>query len=123
MIFTNETPATKLTWTYVLGEVRELIDEIKNLNLIGIRNELCDVYTCAMCAIETSTGIPMPIFWMRSANGWYKRLEFFKLYFNKIGLEFKVEYVRYGSNYKNAEKRRKAIELAIEDQIIRFQKF
>lgn len=117
MIFTNDTPATGLDWKYVLGEVSELIKEIKKLNLKGIRNELCDVYTCAMCAIETSTGIPMPIYWMRSANEWYKRLAFFTLYLNKIGLEFKVEYMRYGGNYKKVEKRMKVVELAIKDQL------
>ena len=118
MIFTNEVPATGLDWRYVLGEIRELLVEVKKLNVRGILDELCDVYTCSMCAIETSTGIPMPIFWMKSANGWVDRMNFFREYLNRAGLEFKVEYLRYGANYKKAEKRRKVVELAIEDQLL-----
>lgn len=119
MIFTNETPATNLDWKYVWGEVLELWEEILKLNLLGIRNELCDVYTCAMCAIETTTGVPMPIFWMRSANGWEHRMEFFRMYLKELDLEFKVEYLRFGANYKKAHKRRKVVELAIKDQFNR----
>ncbi len=116
MIFTNQTPSTNLDWKYVLGEVQELIKEVIKINLPGIRNELCDVYTCIMCAIETSTGIPMPIFWMRSANEWNSRMEFFRRYLNEIGLEFKIEYLCYGANYNKAHKRRKVFELARDDQ-------
>ena len=118
MIFTNQTPATNLDWLYVWGEVKELWQEICRFNLKGIRNELCDVYTCAMCAIETSTGIPMPIFWMRSANAWEERMSFFKWYLEEVGLEFKVEYLRFGANYNKAHKRRKVFDLAVEDQIL-----
>ena len=117
MIFTNQVPATKLNWKYVLGEIQELKKEIINMNIKGIRNELCDVYTCSMCAIETSTGIPMPIFWMRSANVYNQRVKFFETYLNRIGLKFKIKYLRYGGNYKKAEKRRKVFELAVNDQL------
>jgi hypothetical protein len=122
MIFTTDVPATNLDWKYTFGEVKELWVEIKRCNLIGIINEMCDVYTCAMCAITTSTGIKMPIFWMRSANGWNERLDFFRWYLDEIGLEFKVEYLRFGANYKKAHKRRKVFELAVNDQI-RKEKF
>jgi len=121
MIYTTDVPATNLDWKYTYGEVKELIQEIKRFNLKGIRNELCDVYTCAMCAITTTTGIRMPIYWMRSANGWNDRLNFFQKYLNEIGLEFKVEYLRYGANYKKAHKRRKVFELAVIDQIYNVQ--
>lgn len=117
MIFTNEVPSTNMDWRYVWGEFKELLTEIKKLNLKGIRDESCDVYTCIMCALETYTGIPMPIFWMRSANAWIERVKWWENYFEQIGLDFKVEYLRYGANYKKAEKRRVIVELAIKDQI------
>jgi len=117
MILTTSVPSTNLDWKYVWGEIQELIVEIKRLNPIGIIDELSDVYTCSMCAITTSTNIPVPIFWMRSAAKWEDRIRFFKCYLNTIGLEYKVEYLRYGANYKRAYKRRKVVDLAIEDQL------
>ncbi|MFW9871480.1 MAG: MazG nucleotide pyrophosphohydrolase domain-containing protein [Candidatus Thorarchaeota archaeon] len=115
--WTNEFPTTKLSFGYTLGEVKELIEEIKKLNIKGIVSELCDVYTCSMCAIETYFGIPMPIIWNKSADKWNERVDFFTWYLSEVGLEFKIEYLRFGGNYKRKEKRRKVIELAIEDQI------
>lgn len=119
MIFTDELPTTKLDWKYVWGEVLELIEEIKRCNPHGIIDELCDVYTCSMCAIETSTGIAMPLLWKRTVYNWLERLEFWKKYFECVGLEFKVEYIRNGANYHRRHKRRMAINLAIQDQLRR----
>jgi hypothetical protein len=117
IIFTNEFPVTKVTFRYTLGEVSEFLDEVKNCNVEGIISELCDVYTCLMCAIDTHFKIPMPIIWHKSADEWMKRIEFFKSYLSQVGLEFKSEYLRYGGNYLKKEKRKKVIELAIKDQI------
>jgi len=117
MIFTNDVPSTNMRWNYVWDEFLELLDEIKKGNWVGIRDELCDVYTCFMCAIARYTDIPMPIFWMRSAKMWNKRCAFWQLYFDEVGLKFDPKYLRLGSNYKKAEKRRVAMDLAIEDQI------
>ena len=122
MMLTTDTPTTGMTWKYVFGEIQELVEEIKHMNIVGIVNELCDVYTTGMCAITTSTGIPVPIFWMRSANGWIERMEFFRIYLNRIGLEFKTEYLRYGANYKKQWKRKKVVELAINDQLFKTKK-
>jgi hypothetical protein len=117
MIFTSEIPSKHMTWKYVWGEVEELIREIDQLNWRGIRDEACDVYTCAMCAIARYTDIPMPIFWMRTTNTWTKRRAVWMEYFRQVGLDFHPRYVRYGSNYKKYEKRRRAIELAIKEQL------
>ena len=117
MMFTTDTPTTAINWKDTWGEVIELWEEIIKFDLCGMRDELCDVYTNAMCAITTTTGIPMPIFWMRSANAWFQRMEFFKLYLAELGLEFKVEYLRYGANYKRDHKRMKVIQLEVEDQL------
>lgn len=117
ILFTNEFPTTNLTFKYTFGEVVELFEEIKALNIRGVISEACDVYTCLMCAIETHFGIPMPIFWKKSAIKWDERVDFFQNYFGQIGLEFKIEYLRFGGNYLNKNKRRKIVDLAIEDQI------
>ncbi len=119
ILWTNQFPTTKLTFKYTLGEVRELIEEIKSYNIKGIISETCDVYTCLMCAIETHFDIPMPILWKKSAVKWDKRVTFYKSYFDQIGLEFKIEYLKFGGNYLREEKRRKTVDLAIEDQIKR----
>ena len=104
ILWTNKFPTTKLTFKYTLGEVKELIEEIKILNIEGMISELSDVYTCLMCAIETHFGIPMPIIWHRSADKWNERVKFYQSYFDQIGLEFKIEYLRYGGNYLKKEK-------------------
>lgn len=117
IVWTNEFPTTKLSFKYTLGEVKELIEEVKKFNIKGIISESCDVYTCMMCAIETHFGIPMPIVWHLSADKWNERVAFFTWYFSEVGLKFKIEYIRYGGNYLKKEKRLKAIELAIKDQI------
>jgi hypothetical protein len=117
MVLTNQVPVTNMTWDYVWGEVKELFIEIKRFNIKGILEELCDVYTCGMCALTRSTGKTFPIFWMTTVNKYYKRVDFFKWYFSEIGLEYKLKYLRNGANYNKEWKRRKAVELAIEDQL------
>jgi len=119
ILWTNQFPTTKITFKYTLGEVVELFEEIKVLNIEGIIAETCDVYTCLMCAIETHFGVPMPIFWKKSAIKYNERVDFFQKYFDQIGLEFKIEYLRFGGNYLKKEKRQRVVELAIEDQIKR----
>ena len=99
ILWTNQFPTTKLTFKYTLGEVKELIEEIKARNLKGIISELCDVYTCLMCAIETHFRIAMPIIWHMAADKWNERVGFFQNYFDQIGLEFKIEYLIFGGNY------------------------
>jgi hypothetical protein len=117
-MFTNDFPVANPTFKHVILEVKELLNEIAKFNLIGIRDEACDVYTVAMVAITTYTGIPMPLFWLRSANVWIQRNQWWKNYLNMIGLKFKSEYLNVGSNYHKKEKRRRVVNLAIKDQLM-----
>ena len=117
MLWTDQIPATGLSWRYVWGEVLELIEEIKLRDVDGVISETCDVYTCVMCAIETSTGVPMPLLWRRSANKFISRGKWFSWYLNQVGLEYKEEYLVHGGNYKKAWKRRAVVDLAIKDQL------
>ena len=116
MVFSHELPATGLDWAYVWGECIELYEEIISGNITGMINELCDVYTCSMIAFTTQTGISVPIFWKRTMKDWMHRVEFFKWYLGELGLEYKLEYLRYGANYKRSFKRFKVVSLAINDQ-------
>jgi hypothetical protein len=116
MMFTNDFPTASPTWKHIKLEMMELWEEIKKFNLIGIRDEACDVYTVAMVVIMTYTGIPMPLFWLRSANIWIERNAWWKNYLGNLGLEFKPEYLTGGSNYCKLENRRLVAAAAIKDQ-------
>lgn len=115
MLWTNDVPSSGMPWDYVLGEVAELIVEIKNANIEGILNELCDVYTCASCAFHTSTGIPLPLLWRRSANEWLKRLPVWEDIFDAAGLKFHARYLVNGSNHEKPWKVALALDLARKD--------
>lgn len=116
-LFPDQLPVTDMSWTYVLGEVGELFSELRKHNLKGAVDELCDVYTCIICATKSTTSISIPILWKRTAYKWFKRVEFFNWYFNQLDLEFKVDYLKYGGNYLKATKRLRVIRMAMKDQL------
>jgi len=116
MFYAKDLPASGMTFSYTYGEVLEFIEEVAKADIDGMLSELCDVYTCATCAIENYTGINLPIIWNRSANVWMERVHFYTDLLDKLGLEFKTEYLRFGSNPEKPEKIKKIIELAREDQ-------
>lgn len=113
--WTNKLPQTKLNWSYVCLEIKEFFRELKNCNVKRMMEEACDIYTVAMCAITTTTGIGIPLFWTWSAKEWIDRIEIWKSIFEKHGLPFKAEYIRYGGNYNKLWKVEKALELARRD--------
>ena len=115
-MFTDDFPTAAPRWKHVKLEIWELWEEIKKLNWVGIRNEACDVYTCGMVAIMTYTGIPMPLFWLRSAKVWMARIDWWKQYLATYELEFKADYLEGGGNYHKLEKRHAVLKLAIIDQ-------
>ena len=116
MLRASHLPAQGMSWKYTLGEVQELWEEILTLNAEGILSEACDVYTCASCAILTTTGIDLPILWSRTARGWFHRVNVWKQILATEGLQFKTSYLRYGSNYNKPAKVAKVLELARADQ-------
>lgn len=115
-MFTNDFPTAQPRWKHVKLEIVELWEEIKKLNWTGIRDEACDVYTISMIAFMTYTGIPLPLFWLRSANAWVERIEWWKKYLATYNLEFKADYLTGGGNYHRLEKRHAVLKLAIIDQ-------
>lgn len=116
MLKASDLPTTGMTFKYTIGEIQELWEEVLKLDIHGIISEACDVYTCTMCAIYTNFDIDMPIIWTKSAKEWIHRVEIFKKILSNRGLRFKLEYLRYGSNYNKQCKVDKVIELATLDQ-------
>jgi len=113
--WTHKLPQTKLSWSFVLLETKEFFKEFKEFNVKRMLEEACDIYTVAMCAITTTTGIGIPLLWTWSAKEWVDRIEVWKSIFKEHGLPFKVEYIRYGGNYNKPWKVQKALELARRD--------
>jgi hypothetical protein len=116
MLYAHDLPSTGMDWLYVWGEILELRDAIFTRRLKNVLDELCDVYTCSMIALHTTTGISLPILWKRTAMAWIERESFWKWYITSVGLAYDVKYLRYGSNYRKMWKRRRAIALAVIDQ-------
>ena len=117
MIWTNDTPSSGMNWTYALGEFKELWEEVRKGDIKKAINELCDVYTSLSCAFQTTTNIPLPLIWTRSAKEWIRRLEEWESIFSYVGLNFDAKYLKNGGNYKKSWKVRAAIKLAINDQL------
>jgi hypothetical protein len=113
----SDIPTTDIDLNYILGEVKELIDEIRVLDINKIIDEACDVYICFMSWLYCYYGINFPIINNRTINKYNKRIDFFKYYFNEIGLEYKLKYLKNGGNYKKDWKRIRAVRLAIRDQL------
>ena len=116
MLFTKDIPSTELGIQYTIGEVREVIDEIKKLNFWGIYNELCDVYTCLMINVTTYTSLNIPILWSRSAHAWIDRIQVWERIFEEEGLVFNKKYLINGGNYKKIEKINMALDLAKQER-------
>lgn len=105
MLWTNQVPVTKMTWDYVFGEVIEVLEAILALSLGEFIAELCDVYTCATCALAEMTGVNLPIVWERSARGWFAREQWWADWLKEQGLPFNRWMMKFGGNYKKAHKR------------------
>lgn len=117
LIMTSDLPVTGMSWGYVFGEVLELAEEVVAGRLDGVISEACDVYSCAMCAIETTIGKSVPIVRNRSTDGWLKRQEIWREYLRRMGLKYDQKYLVNGGNYKKACKRRLVVALAVKDQL------
>jgi len=108
----------QMNWNHFWIEVKELIQEIKSLNIKAGINELCDVYTCFVVIMYTQYGIDLGIIWHTSADEWERRIKVWHKIFDDAKLEFKVKYLVNGGNYDRPEKVKLAIDLAKMDQNI-----
>ncbi|MCK9439427.1 MAG: MazG nucleotide pyrophosphohydrolase domain-containing protein [Candidatus Caldatribacteriota bacterium] len=62
--------------SYAIGEVKELIEEIKQKDLKKSLNELYDIYICLMCYFKKSTNLNI----QKSGKSWLEQEKFFIWY-------------------------------------------
>jgi hypothetical protein len=106
----------KMSWSYVVGEMEEVWEEVIDFNLKGIWSELLDVYSCGMVWLSDVSGVDLYIVNNKSISGWSKRWGWWKRWLGACGLEFKAEYMRNGANFKRKSKRDWVLKEAIMDQ-------
>lgn len=108
---------SKIKWNSVFDEVKELLVEIKNLDIVAIKDELADVFYFATCATYYSTGINLPIIMGEySVSKIQARFDEWEKIFNKNGLYFDKKYLVNGANYLKEHKVQAALDLARLDQ-------
>lgn len=114
----DETMAGPVEWSYWLGEVDELLVEVRALNWAGIREEWSDV-TCLGTLMLIARGwtwlrvVPlMPGFGLYAAKKFEKRLETWKRIFDHYGVEFDKKFLVNGGNFAKVRKVRLALGLA-----------
>ena len=114
--------ASPIKWNNFLDEVKELLVEIKNLDVDAITDELGDVFYFGTCALYYSTYINLPIVMgKRSVNKIEARFKEWEKIFNKHGLYFDKKYLVNGANYLKETKVNAALFLALLDQLDDFK--
>ncbi len=117
--FNTEVMAGPMTWTYVLGEWRELWVEIAGHDWKAAREELSDVALCGQLALFHMLGgrVSWPIVFGRmAANKFDKRLVVWRGIFSRNGLRFENKYLIGGGNYLRPEKVEAALAMARAEQ-------
>jgi hypothetical protein len=106
-----------LKWDAFRDEFGELVEAVKNRDLENFKEEVHDSLYSFYCALNTSTGINLPMFGIKSIDKILKRFEVWKVIFAENGLVFDKKYLFNGSNYEKIAKVNKALDLARKDQI------
>jgi hypothetical protein len=114
----DETMAGPVDLAYWLGEVDELLVEIRALNWSGIREEWSDV-ACLGTLMLIARGwtwlraVPlMPGFGLYAAKKFEKRLGAWNRIFSHYGVRFDKKYLVNGGNFAKVRKVRAALLLA-----------
>ena len=106
-----------MSWDYVVGEMKELWDEIKGFNLKEMWSELLDVYSCGMVWLSGVSGYDLYIVNNKSIRGWKERWDWWKEWLSGWELEFDEQYMDMGANYKRGSKRRYVLKYAVSEQM------
>ena len=112
--------AGPMTWSYALGECRELGAEIRALNWGGIVDEASDSALCLQLALYHQLGgrVDWPLLLgRRSARKFEARLQVWLEIFAREGLQFHKRYLIGGGNYARPEKVEAALRLARAEQL------
>lgn len=112
MIRRSEVCCSKMNWLYVYGEIVEVWEEIRLLNVSGMMEELVDVVSCAQIAFWDMVKINGWVFKTKKYDEWSERWDVWKNWLLQNELQFKSEYMRFGANYKRKEKREKVFSMA-----------
>lgn len=106
-----------MTISYILGEVRELLEA---KSLAEVREEASDVLCVSQMFVFQRTGRifnwPMLV-GDYSARKFLNRIAVWEKIFAEQGLKFSLRYIREGSNYEKPAKVARALELARWDQL------
>lgn len=105
-----------MTLSYFLGEIVELVQEVRKGDWEGIKSESCDVYSCFYELLYHKFGLDLWLVENKSTRAWVKRVDVWKKWLRGYGLEYKKEYMQYGTNFKRREKRHKVLEMARRDK-------
>jgi hypothetical protein len=100
----------------VLGEVIELLQEVKKRSWTGIRSEFWDVYSCVFEYLYHTHGLDLLLFDNPSTRAWTKRFFWWKVWLGAHCLEFHSSYMIYGGNFRRREKRHRVLQMAKEEQ-------
>lgn len=119
MIKTKQLGSDGISFSYIIGEIEEVIQEIRKLNPKGIISEVCDVWTCILCWITEVTNINIPVIWEKSAKKTITRLEYWDIIFKLNNLQFDPKCLCNGANWKKLHKQILAINLAKHSQQIK----
>ena len=114
----EELMAAPMTFSFVVGEVQELVEEIRYLRLSSIWEEWNDVMFCLLLWGLPYTGnLPMlPGLGKASEDKLVERLKVWKEIFHTHNLVFDKKYLVAGSNYKKEAKIQAALLAARQEQ-------
>lgn len=95
------------TISYVMGEVKELWEEVKKFNLEEASKEWDDVIACGSIWVSCNSGVNIPLFsgfGLGAVKRWEARQQVWTSIFRAHGLVFDKRYLSGGSNYKKKKK-------------------
>jgi hypothetical protein len=106
----------KMSFGYVVGEMKEVWEEVVKFDVGGVCSEMLDVYSCGMVWLSDVLGMDLYVVDNKNVRGWKERWDWWKVWLGDKGYEFKAEYMRYGANYNRKEKRDRVLKMAEADR-------
>ena len=103
----DEVMASELPWSYVVGEVKELRDELVKRDFDEAKKEFEDVVGCTFVYLTGITGVNLPLvrhFGKGAAERWIARINVWKDIFNFHGVVFHKSVLTGGGNYRKRHK-------------------
>lgn len=104
--------ASKLPFSYVWGEILELVEAVLCFDVEEASCELQDVIANGAVWFTGKTGVNVRLhkgFGLSAAQRWVKRHETWELIFRAHGVEFHKSYLTGGGNFRKKSKIRKAL--------------